>query len=113
MVLQEGCKGLAGRVQGVCNGFARSSQGTCKGLQVQGWTAMAQKEQWARKDSFCIRNLYGIYTEKLCCRKSANAFCDASKDKPMIFNEKLLILDEKPRKPVMFKEKHMKHDDSE
>jgi hypothetical protein len=34
-------------------------------FQAQGWTAMAQKGQWARKDSFCIQNLYGIYTESI------------------------------------------------
>ena len=67
-------------------------------FQAQVWTAMAKKAQWARKDSFCIQNLYGIYTENLGCCKSANALCDASKDKPMISNEKLMILNEKQRK---------------
>ena len=71
--------------------------GSVSELPSPGMAAMAQKGQWARKDSFCIRNLYGIYTENFGCCRSANALCDASKDKPMISNEKLMILNEKPR----------------
>jgi len=61
--------------------------------QAQGW------RPWPRKDSGLGRTafVYGIYTENFGCCRSANALCDASKDKPMISNEKLMILNEKPR----------------
>ena len=45
--------------------YQNSPYGSVSELPGPGMTAMAQKGQWARKDSFCIRNLYGIYTESI------------------------------------------------
>ena len=103
------CK-FARSLQWFCKRGARDLQGLARGLQgfskefarnLQGFAGPEMDRHGPERTGGLGRTafVYGIYTENLCCRKSANAFCDTSKDKPMIFNEKPITLDEKPRKP--------------